>query len=113
MARIDLAVTAMPRSGVNLAAALTPANADGHMFPHSAKRQIRVKNTANAARTVTLVIPGELEGQPLPDVPYVIPANTGDVLIPPPGDVYRQLDGKVWVNYDDPAGVSVAVYELP
>ncbi|MEV0236877.1 hypothetical protein [Nonomuraea sp. NPDC050786] len=114
MARTDLTVTAMPRAGVNLAGALpNPANADGHAFVHSPKRQVRVKNTASAARTVTFVIPGELEGQPLPDVPHVIPANTGDVLIPPLGDVYRQSDGKVWINYDDPAGVSVAVYEMP
>lgn len=113
MARLDLTVTAMPRTGVDLTAELTPANADGHAFLHSPKRQFRVTNTAVAARTVTVVIPGELEGQPLPDVPYVVPANTGDVLIPPFGDVYRQPDGTVHVNYDDPAGVSVAVYELP
>ncbi|MEW1843144.1 hypothetical protein AB0392_34830 [Nonomuraea angiospora] len=113
MARTNLTVTAMPRTGLNLAGALTPANTDGHAFPHSSKRQIRVKNAASAVRTVTLVIPGQLEGQPLPDVPYTIPANTGDVLIPPLGDVYRQSDGTVWINYDDAAGVSVAVYELP
>ncbi len=111
MARIDLSVTPMPRAGVSLAGALTAANADGHSFGFSAKRQLRVKNVATFARTVTVVMPGEVDGQPLPDRPYTIPPNTGDVLIPPFPEIYRQPDGTVWINYDDPAGVSVAVYE--
>ncbi|TYB71242.1 hypothetical protein FXF51_02045 [Nonomuraea sp. PA05] len=114
MARTDLPITPMPRAGLSLAGALpTAAIADGHMFGQSAKRFVRVKNSGGTPRTVTAVIPGELEGQPLPDVPYTIPATTGDVLIPPLGDVFRQSDGKVHLNYDDPAGLTIAVYELP
>ncbi|WP_113705370.1 hypothetical protein [Nonomuraea lactucae] len=113
MARANLTVTPVPRAGLSLAGALTPAVADGHSYGYSAKRQIRLKNVATAARTVTIVMPGEVDGQPLPDRPYTIPANTGDVLIPPVPEVYRQSDGTVWINYDDPAGVSVTVYELP
>lgn len=113
MARTDLTVTPMPRAGLSLAGALTSANADGHAYGWSARRQLRIKNAATSARTVTIVMPGEVDGQPLPDRSYTIPANTGDVLIPPAPELYRQPDGTVWINYDDPAGVSVAVYELP
>ncbi|MFI9553718.1 hypothetical protein [Nonomuraea endophytica] len=113
MARADLTVTPMSRAGVSLTGALTPAVADGHRYGYSAKRQLRVRNTATSARTVTLVIPGEVDGQPIQDRPYTIPATTGDVLIPPFPEVYRQADGSIHINYDDAAGVSVAVYEQP
>jgi hypothetical protein len=112
MARENLAVTEMTRAGVNLAGALTQAVADGHSFGYSAKRQLRIKNTSAGPRTVTAVIPGEVEGQPLADVPYVLAAGA-DVLVPPFTPIYRQSDDTVWINYTDPAGVQVAVYELP
>ncbi|MER6171359.1 hypothetical protein [Streptosporangium sp. NPDC001681] len=113
MARTDLTPVAMSRAGLNLAATLTPAHVDGHAFVHSARRQLRVKNTNAAARTVTVQIPATVDGQDVEDRPYTIPALTGDVLIPPFPDVYRQANGKVFIDYSDPVGVSVAVYELP
>ncbi|MEQ4723774.1 hypothetical protein [Nonomuraea sp. B19D2] len=114
MPRTDLPVTKINRGGHNLAAALpTPAAADGHAFVNNGRRMIRVKNTNAAPRTVTVQIPGEVEGQPLPDVPYTIPANTGDVLIPALPAIYNQVDGKVYLDYSDPAGVTVQVLELP
>ncbi|WP_433235523.1 hypothetical protein ACQPYK_25485 [Streptosporangium sp. CA-135522] len=114
MARTDLPVTSMTRAGHNLAGALpTPAIADGHMFVNNGRRMVRVKNSNAAARTVTVQIPGEVEGQPLTDRPYVVPATTGDVLIPPLPAIYNQVNGKVYLDYSDPAGVSVEVLELP
>ncbi|MFI6886759.1 hypothetical protein [Streptosporangium canum] len=113
MARTDLTPVAMSRAGVDLGASLAPAHVDGHAFVHSARRQLRVKNTNAAARTVTVQIQATVDGQDVVDRPYVIPALTGDVLIPPFPEVYRRSDGKVFIDYSDPAGVSVAVYELP
>jgi hypothetical protein len=105
----------MPKAGLNLTGALpTAATVDGHAFGQSTKRLVRVKNSSSTPKTVNAVIPGEVEGQPLTDRPYVIPATTGDVLIPPFGEVYRQSDGKVYLDYPaDPSGLTVAVYELP
>jgi len=94
MARENLAVTKMSRAGVNLGDVLTPAVADGHAFGYSARRQLRIKHTAAAPRTVTAVIPGDVEGQPLPDVPYVL-APGDDLLVPPFTPVYRQVDDSV------------------
>ncbi|MFG2076974.1 hypothetical protein [Nonomuraea maritima] len=114
MARTDLTVTPVPRAGLNLTAALpNPANVDGNMFTWSDRRQIRIKNTNAAPRTVTIEIPGTVDGQDIQDREYVIPATTGDVLIPPLPAAYRRPDGKVWINYSDPAGVTVAVLEQP
>ncbi|WP_424533636.1 hypothetical protein ACOZ38_25205 [Sphaerisporangium viridialbum] len=113
MARTDLNAVAVPRGGLDLTAALTPATVDGHAFVHSDRRMLRVKNANAAARTVTVQIPATVDGQDIVDRPYVIPALTGDVLIPPFPGIYRQANGKVNIDYDNPAGVSVAVYELP
>lgn len=114
MARADLPVTQITRAGHDLAAALPhPAVADGHKFVNNGRRMVRVKNANAADRTVTVQIPGSVEGQPLPDVPYTIPADDGDVLIPPLPAIYNQADGRVYLDYSDPAGVSVQVLELP
>ncbi|MEV4749072.1 hypothetical protein AB0K21_22060 [Streptosporangium sp. NPDC049248] len=114
MARADLPVTLMTRAGHNLAAALpTPAIADGHMFTNNGRRMVRVKNSNGASRTVTVQIPGEVEGQAVPDRTYTVAATTGDVLIPPLPGVYNQANGKVYLDYSDPAGVTVEVLELP
>ncbi|MFF0770975.1 hypothetical protein ACFYUK_18970 [Nonomuraea wenchangensis] len=114
MPRTDLPLTKIVRAGHDLAAALpTPAIADGHAFVNNGRRMIRIKNANAAPRTVTVQIPGEVEGQPLPDVPYTIPADDGDVLIPPLPAIYNQAGGKVFLNYSDPAGLTVQVLELP
>ncbi|WP_440063785.1 hypothetical protein [Streptosporangium sp. OZ121] len=113
MARTDLTPVPMPRGGLNLSAALTPAIADGHAFVHSDRRQLRVKNTNAAARTVTVQLPATVDGQDVEDREYVIPALTGDVLIPPFPAIYRQSNGKVNVDYSATPDLSVAVYELP
>ncbi|MFG1709234.1 hypothetical protein ACFLIM_39190 [Nonomuraea sp. M3C6] len=114
MPRTDLPITKITRAGHNLASALpTPAAIDGHAFVNNSRRAIRVKNTNAAPRTVTVQIPGEVEGQPLADKPYTIPANDGDVLIPPLPAIYNQADGKVYLDYSDPAGLTVHVLELP
>ncbi|TMR99516.1 hypothetical protein [Nonomuraea basaltis] len=112
MARENLAVTEMGRAGVNLNAALTPAHADGHAFGFSARRQVRLINAGASPRTVTVVMPGQVDGQELPDRPYVLAAGA-DLLVPPFPPIYRQSNDSVWMNYDNPADVQVAVYELP
>ncbi|MFC7641446.1 hypothetical protein ACFQX6_10995 [Streptosporangium lutulentum] len=114
MARADLPVTPMTRAGHDLAGALpTLATVDGHMFVNNGRRMVRVKNSNGAARTVTVQIPGEVEGQPIPDRPYTVEATTGDLLIPPLPAIYNQANGKVYLDYSDPASLSVEVLELP
>ncbi|PRX66109.1 hypothetical protein B0I32_106245 [Nonomuraea fuscirosea] len=113
MARTDLPVTKTTRAGHDLTAPLpTDAIADGHAFVNNSRRMVRVKNAAAEARTVTVQIPGQIEGQPLPDVPYPVPAG-GDVLIPPLPAIYNQSGGKVYLDYSDPDGLTVHVLELP
>ncbi|GAA3144922.1 hypothetical protein Ppa06_58210 [Planomonospora parontospora subsp. parontospora] len=113
MARTDLTAVAMTRAGVNLGAALTPANADGHAYIDNGRRMVRLKNTDSTAKTVTVQIPATVDGQDVEDREYIVPATTGDVLLPPFPAVYRRPDGKVFLDYSAITGLSVAVYELP
>jgi hypothetical protein len=114
MARTELPVTPVLRAGLNLAAALpNAANVDGNAFAWSDKRRLRFKNTDGTPKTVTIEIPGTVDGQDITDRPYTIPASTGDLLIPPLPAAYRRPDGKVWINYSGVTGLSVAVLEEP
>lgn len=114
MARTDLIVTPVPRGGLNLAAALpNPAAVDGHKFMWSDKRQIRLKNTDSTPKTVTLILPGTVDGQQIEDRPYTVPASIGDVLIPALPAVYRQSDGTVWLDVSATTGLSIAILEEP
>ncbi|MEV0313527.1 hypothetical protein [Nonomuraea fuscirosea] len=113
MARENLPITDMGRAGVNLNSALTAAVADGHAFGYSSRRQIRLVNAGASARTVTVVMPGQVDGKELPDQPYPLAAGD-DLLVPPFPPIYRRAeDDTVWINYDNPADVQVSVYELP
>ncbi|MEU8195237.1 hypothetical protein AB0C10_15800 [Microbispora amethystogenes] len=115
MARTDLPVVQMTRAGFNLAAASgTTANASGgNAFLNNGRRMVRLQNTDSAAKTVTVQIPGSIEGQDLPDRTYNVPATSGDVLIPPLPGIYNQNDGKVYLDYDTVTGLKVTVLELP
>ncbi len=115
MARTDLPVVQMTRAGFNLAAVSgTAVNAvDGNAFINNGRRMVRLQNTDSSARTVTVQIPGTVEGQAIPDRTYNVPATTGDVLIPPLPGIYNQADGKVYLDFDAATGLKVTVLELP
>ncbi|MGH3745806.1 MAG: hypothetical protein ACRDT8_00220 [Micromonosporaceae bacterium] len=99
------------------AAALTPtfdvAVVDGHMWQDNGRMKLRVKNTNAAPRTVTVLIPGTIDGVAVVNggKQHTVPATTGDVIIGPFPAAYRQANGKVYVDYSDPADVSIAVIE--
>ncbi len=72
-----------------------------------------VKNTDAAARTVTVVVPGDYYAQALPDVAVVVPATTGERLI---GPLDRRLanpsTGVVDITYSAAANVTVAAVRI-
>ncbi|MEV4472811.1 hypothetical protein [Nonomuraea sp. NPDC049504] len=112
MARTDLVVQSMPRTGAALDAAVVAAGVDGDAFDHTARRMLLLKNSGDAPATATVQIPATVEGQDVVDLPVTVPAN-GSVLLPPFSAVYRQANGKVYIDYADPTGLMVGVLELP
>ncbi|MFD0478006.1 hypothetical protein ACFQ0B_64965 [Nonomuraea thailandensis] len=102
----------MPRTGVALGAGLVAANADGNAFDHTARRMLLLKNSNGAPAAVTVQIPATVEGQDVVDLPVAVPANDS-LLLPPFSAVYRQANGKVYIDYAAPAGLTVGVIEQP
>jgi hypothetical protein len=71
-----------------------------------------LQNSTAAPLTATVQIPATVEGQDVVDLPVTVPANDL-VLLPPFSAVYRQANGKVYIDYVDPAGLTVGVLEQP
>ncbi|MEU7911319.1 hypothetical protein [Microbispora bryophytorum] len=112
MARTDLSAQPMPRAGKALDAAVVAANADGNSFDHTGRRMLLLSNGSDAPAAVTVQIPAMVEGQDVVDLPVTVPANDS-LLLPPFSAVYRQPNGKVYIDYADVTDLSVAVLELP
>ncbi|HUR06999.1 MAG TPA: hypothetical protein VM347_30950 [Nonomuraea sp.] len=102
----------MPRIGVALGGGLVAANTDGNAFDHTGRRMLLIKNTNSAAAAATIQIPATVEGQDVVDLPVIIPAND-TLLLPPLSAVYRQANGKVYIDYANPTGLTVGVLEQP
>src|SRR4051812_47446371 len=101
MARTDLVVRPMPRIGVALGAGLVAANTDGNAFEHTSRRMLLIKNTNGPPATAPVQTPATVEGQAVVDLPVTIPANDS-LLLPPFSAVYRQANGKVYIDYSAP-----------
>lgn len=113
MARVDIttAFTSVSSRG----ATYTPiaANADGHSFTNNGKRFVLVENSNAATRDVTAVHPGLADvNLAVPDRVVTVPVTTGRAILGPFGPEYNQPDGKVHINYEATAGLTVTFCEL-
>lgn len=106
MARAALTIQQLDRGGVTPAYAA--AIADGHSFVNDGRTILHVKNTG-AQITLTIQLPGTIDGQAVADRTVTIPATTGDKMLGPfRKSQYNQADGAVYVDYSSPTGVSIA-----
>lgn len=98
MARTDLAVQNPDVSGLNAtySAFATGANNGRQVNP---KALLHVKNGTAGPATLTVVTPGAPGGNPIADKTVTVPA-TSDRFIDVSEDVYRQADGKVYIDSD-------------
>jgi hypothetical protein len=101
---------------------LTPtfgaANADGYALPGDGKTFVEVKNTNGATRTVTIDIPGTVDGLVVTDKAVVVDATTGDKMIGPfPPGTYNQPTGtwagRVLITFTAVTGVTIGFFRLP
>lgn len=98
MARTDLAVQKATVAGLNATytAFATGANNGKQVNPSSL---LHVKNGTAGPATLTVVTPGAPGGNPIADKTVTVPA-TSDRFLDLSEDVYRQSDGKVYVDSD-------------
>ncbi len=109
----------IPAQVLNQPVAVVPsfvaATATGDRVPAGQGVVVHVRSndttTGAAARTVTLVTPGTVEGDlAIADRVYTVPA-VGEVLFPV-GPNYRAADGLADLTYPTVTGVTVAVYRV-
>lgn len=96
-----------------LAPAYTAASASD-TFPPGNNVFLHVKNGGGTADTVSIVTPGNVQGQAISDISVVVPATTGDRMIGPlPGGLVADTTtGLATVTHSSVTSVTVAVLEL-
>lgn len=107
------AITAQVATPAGLAPAFEPANVDGNSFVLRQSRALRVKNGSGASVNVTIPTPGTVDGLAIADRVVAVAAGADMLIGLGRGDVYRQTDGSVYVDYSAVTSVTVAVIDVP
>lgn len=109
---VALTVKSVAQAGVAIGTLQTPDGTLGNKFSADTKTVLRVKN-AGAQITVTIEAPGTVRGLAIADATFVIPATTGDVLIPIIPEYWQPGTQDVYVTYSSVTSVTVDVYQIP
>jgi hypothetical protein len=106
-----VAVLAVQRSKIGGTDLTFPAAAaGGDSFAPGERVVLHVRNGDAAAKTVTVVVPGNTKyGQAAPDVAVIVPAGGQTAIGPFPPDLADPADGNVDVLYSAVTAVTVAL----
>jgi len=92
--------------------ALTPAyvapDVAGSSFSNGGQEILHVK-TGGTGATVTIPIPGTIDGQSVASKSYVLGTTQERFIGPFPPNIYNQASGEVYVDYSSITTVTVAV----
>lgn len=111
MARTDLAVQQVSRTGLN--PAYTAADGTNmNAFANDGRTLLHVKNGGGAPINATIDTPGMVDGLAVGNLIISIP-NAGERIIGPfPTNIYNEADEKVYVDWSGVTNVTVAVFRL-
>lgn len=73
---------------------------------------LRVKNASGSPITVTVVTPGSDYGIADPDIPVVVPATTGDMMIALPVSLI-DANGTITWTYSGVTSLTVGLFQTP
>ncbi|HMJ87977.1 MAG TPA: hypothetical protein VK504_32595 [Vicinamibacterales bacterium] len=100
-----LAVQQSTRAG--LTPVYTAANVDGHNIPNGGAEVFHIK-TVGTACTVTIAIPGTVDGQAVTNKTVVLSTNQERIVGPFPPNYYNQADGSVLITFSAVTAVTIA-----
>jgi len=113
----DVAVTKSPTrlapldltaAGVSTGLAVGAGN--GIRFADNGRRQLRIRNGAGSALTVSVLAPeAGPDGQVYPALSVTVGATTGDRMLPPLPARYRDSSGRVTVEF---SAITTVTYDL-
>lgn len=90
------------------AVTLAAATAGGDTMAPGSTSCLLVRNADVAAKTVTVVVPGNLYGQPIPDIPVVVAAGGTALIGPFPSEFAGSATGVLDITYSAVTSVTVA-----
>jgi hypothetical protein len=97
-----------------LTPAFTPAAGGGDTFPNDGNCLVEFKNTDGSPVTVTIATPAKVDGMDVADLVVVVPATTGNKLLPPlQTHIFNDANGNVSMTYSGVTALTVAVFRLP
>lgn len=95
------------------AVTLVAASAGGDKVSPATNGALMVKNGDVAAKTVTIVVPGNTKyGQAAPDIPIIVAAGATALIGPFPFDLADPIDGLIAVTYSAVTSVTVAAITI-
>jgi hypothetical protein len=107
------ALTVQDIARTGLTPSFTSAGSAGNAVPNDGHTFVEIKNTSGSAATVTLDIPGTVDGQAVTDRTVTVGATTGDKMIGPfPPSIYNQDDGTVLLSFSHVTSLSIAAFRL-
>lgn len=115
MARTALTVTDITKSGVDSAATLEAANADGEKFYNNGRTFVEVLNANAADCTLTFQTPRTVDGLAVAEHTVVVSQNERMLIGPFPTQTFNQTStdaGMVYMDYSAVTDVTVAAWKL-
>jgi len=115
MARVDLPVTDIIRTGVGNAGTLIASDeTDNHEFVNDGRTIICVLKTGGAG-VLTFLTPGTVDEQDIASqlVTPGVHATKVTMIGPFPPSVYNQSDGTVHIDLDDETSLTIGAFRLP
>lgn len=116
MSRTELTVTTITRTGVDSAATLEAANADGEAVVNNGATFIEVLNTDAADCDVTVVSPRTVDGLAVADLVVTVSQNERMMIGPFPKDTFNNQSGddagKIYVNFEHVNNVTIAAWRM-
>lgn len=113
MARTLIASTKLSIAGI--ATTLGAAHTDGNMFVNSGRTFVVVNNADVAEKTFTFQTPRTEGGNAVDELIITVAASTERLIGPFPPATYNQVGGadagKVYVDFEDFADATLAVFE--
>lgn len=113
MARSDLTVTEITRSGVD--PSLSAANVDGHAVENNGRMFIDVNNGGGAPITVTVQTPRTVDGLAVAELQVSVTNGVRRLIGPFPKATFDQPGadaGKVYVDFSAVTSVTVGAFKV-
>lgn len=114
MARTVITKTTPSTNGVaitTLTAVDAAASPNGMAYVSDGTELVIIRNGDASTHTMTVDIPGLVDGQTVTDKTVTIPAG-GTYIAGPYGPQYRQSNGQVYLNFDAATSMSVGVINV-